>query len=252
MAYTPDNDEVLLDNAMDTLDNSVRKGVNMPKPEAYGQSNQASIDGMDTIFDTTDVQAISTGIQTDFKPTVSVSDTTPANTSAIQEDSTDEETDSQEHFSVVTVTEAARILGVPYTTFYRHVKSGKYKSVQGSDGKLRVLIPESDKQISESSPVDTGDAEVISEEHSSESRHIQADTILEIFRQQAADLETARKELKESSNQLQAANYRIGYLESQVDNHNDKIKLLTDSQRTSSLWSRFCSWFTGGSGEKFR
>lgn len=50
---------------------------------------------------------------------------------------------------------------------------------------------------------------------------------------------------QELSSRLEAANYRIGYLEAQTDNHKEQIKLLTDSQHKPAGWRNFWSWFTG-------
>lgn len=50
---------------------------------------------------------------------------------------------------------------------------------------------------------------------------------------------------QELSSKLEAANYRIGYLEAQTDNHKEQIKLLTDSQHKPAGWRKFWSWFTG-------
>ena len=212
----------------------------MATPEAYEVPNASSIDGMDTIFDTNAIQSISAGIQSDTNriPPVSMDST---------ENPIEVQLDTNESTTMVTVTEAARILGVPYTTFYRHVRAGKYRTCQGSDGKLRVLLTEADNHQASSNTVDTGEQDFSVHEESIEARSIQADTFMEIFRQQAADSESTRKELKEAQQQLQAANCRIGYLESQVENHTDTIKLLTDSQRNRSWWSKFCSWMGGRS-----
>jgi excisionase family DNA binding protein len=42
---------------------------------------------------------------------------------------------------------------------------------------------------------------------------------------------------------LQAANYRIGYLEAQLEAERQQVKLLTDSQHKPGWWARFSSWF---------
>jgi len=48
------------------------------------------------------------------------------------------------------------------------------------------------------------------------------------------------------THQLMQANYRNGYLESQVQGTQEQIKLLTDSRRAeTSWWGRFASWFLG-------
>nr|WP_281719545.1 helix-turn-helix domain-containing protein [Nitrosomonas nitrosa] len=45
--------------------------------------------------------------------------------------------------------------------------------------------------------------------------------------------------------ELQAASWRNGYLESQVETQHSQIKLLTDSQHNSGHLQRFWKWFTG-------
>jgi predicted ABC-type ATPase len=45
---------------------------------------------------------------------------------------------------------------------------------------------------------------------------------------------------------LEGANHRNGYLEAQVDQQREQIKLLTDSQHKQGWWTRFCSWLSGG------
>jgi hypothetical protein len=45
---------------------------------------------------------------------------------------------------------------------------------------------------------------------------------------------------------LEGASYRIGYLESKLEEKNSQIKLLTDSQRKPGWWAKFSSWFFKG------
>ncbi len=49
--------------------------------------------------------------------------------------------------------------------------------------------------------------------------------------------------LREKDAKLEALTMRTGYLEAQLEQHKDTIKLLTDSQHKSGWWTRFCSWF---------
>jgi hypothetical protein len=44
---------------------------------------------------------------------------------------------------------------------------------------------------------------------------------------------------------LEAASYRIGYLEAQLEAERQQIKLLTDSQHKKKWWHRVGSWFAG-------
>jgi hypothetical protein len=54
-----------------------------------------------------------------------------------------------------------------------------------------------------------------------------------------------QEKLDARDHHLQAANYRIGYLEAQLESERQQVKLLTDSQHKPSRWARFYSWFIG-------
>ena len=45
---------------------------------------------------------------------------------------------------------------------------------------------------------------------------------------------------------LQAASWRNGYLESKLEDRENQIKLLTDSQHKPGWWAKFSSWFFKG------
>jgi hypothetical protein len=46
--------------------------------------------------------------------------------------------------------------------------------------------------------------------------------------------------------ELQGANWRNGYLESQAETKDQQIKLLTDSHIRGGWWTKFSSWFLKG------
>ena len=52
--------------------------------------------------------------------------------------------------------------------------------------------------------------------------------------------------IKELQHKLEAASYRLGYLEHQIETQNNQIKLLTDSQHKGGWWAKFSSWFFKG------
>ncbi|WP_217697627.1 hypothetical protein, partial [Klebsiella aerogenes] len=58
-------------------------------------------------------------------------------------------------------------------------------------------------------------------------------------------LSDVESQLKQAQTDLQGANWRNGYLESQVENHREQIKLLTDSQHKPKWWHRIRSWIAG-------
>lgn len=51
--------------------------------------------------------------------------------------------------------------------------------------------------------------------------------------------------LEQRDRELQAAAFRNGYLESQLETQREHIKLLTDSQHKKTWWHRFTSWCAG-------
>lgn len=66
--------------------------------------------------------------------------------------------------------------------------------------------------------------------------------LIEELRRQISDLKSENQSLQKD---LQGANWRNGYLESQVQSQDTQIKLLTDSQHKAGWWVRLCSWFVG-------
>jgi hypothetical protein len=60
-------------------------------------------------------------------------------------------------------------------------------------------------------------------------------------------LSDVESQLKQAQTDLQGANWRNGYLESQLENHREQIKLLTDSQHKPGWWVRFKKWCAGSS-----
>lgn len=51
--------------------------------------------------------------------------------------------------------------------------------------------------------------------------------------------------MRELLAKVEALTYRNGYLEAQLENQREQIKLLTDSQHKPSWWSKFATWFMG-------
>jgi len=64
------------------------------------------------------------------------------------------------------------------------------------------------------------------------------DSVLELVKQQG-------DQLKQAYTYLDAATARILYLQDQLDQKDQQIKLLTDSQHKPSWWRKLASWFKG-------
>jgi len=145
----------------------------------------------------------------------------------------DVESVTEGNTELLTLAEAARRLGIPYTTFYKQVKAGKHETILASDGKPRVVFSRNNRvtpgvtsSIESETPVTLG--VLHQEEGVTQAKH------LEIIQQLMGKLE--------------AANYRIGWLESQVrERESDvhELKLLMDCQHKNGWWSQFKKWFFG-------
>jgi len=60
--------------------------------------------------------------------------------------------------------------------------------------------------------------------------------------EQSAVIDAYKEQIKELQNKLDAAAYRLGYLEHERETHVEQIKLLTDSQHKPGWWARFTRW----------
>lgn len=140
-----------------------------------------------------------------------------------------------ESFELVSMAEAARRFKMPYPTLRRQVMAKKIPSVPGSDGKPMVKIMATEQSAnSREQKMNTDEQKPLQSEYSL--------TIQRLLEQ----VETERNYSKSLNERLEAANHRNGYLEAQVDQQVEQLKLLTDSQHKGGWWSRFFSWFTTG------
>ncbi len=113
--------------------------------------------------------------------------------------------DTSNHKTIeVSISEAAKRLGTSERTIWRRIDKGELKSK--TKGNKRVV----------KIPVFTPATVVDSDSHMTLS-----DT---------PDRASALVDLRALFQDLQAANYRIGYLESQLDTHKEQVKLLPDLQ----------------------
>jgi hypothetical protein len=126
----------------------------------------------------------------------------------------------------LTFKEACNYFGLKPTALRTRIKAGeipaeKTKGVNGPEWKIYPTQPSRNPSGHPPQP----------------SRGTEADKLLHMVQ----DLQT---KLDAANQQLQAASFRNGYLESQLDSHREQIKLLTDSQHNSSpWWRRITSWF---------
>lgn len=143
---------------------------------------------------------------------------------------------------VWTVETAIRILGITKRTVLRKLKNGELKGhkVNGPYGlEWRITPPDrsgdmgGDRVTGDMSP---GVDHVVTTLTTFSSEP----DLIEEFRKQISELKAENQSLQK---ELQGANWRNGYLESQTEIKDLQIRLLTDSQHKLSWWSKFASWF---------
>jgi|SRR5579884_3939546 len=138
-----------------------------------------------------------------------------------------------------TLEAAMRNLGVTKRTVLRKLKTGEltgYK-VPGPYGQEWRIYPDdstgdisSDLSPLAPSPGDPGTSSGVT-------------SLVDELRRQIAELKSENQALHTD---LQGANWRNGYLESQVQSQTEQLKLLTDSQSVHrGWWHRFMSYFGG-------
>jgi hypothetical protein len=139
----------------------------------------------------------------------------------------------------VTVTQAAAALNKSERTIQRYIKAGKLESREELGGKLFVLLPPSADTVSVVSPTFADLSHEVSAcaDTSHATAHMSVGTV------SIAELNKHLELIKELQNQVQAAAFRNGYLESKLEEREREIKLLTDSQHKPSWWQRFKAFF---------
>jgi len=145
-----------------------------------------------------------------------------------------------------TVSEFVNLLGLPRSTVYRQINNGKFHTEKGPDGKLRILLRQSEIPVlsTETScnlaeiPFETVETVLFSRETTPETGEIPGE--------KPETDNSAKVDIAELLRKLEAATYRIGYLESKLEDRDEKIKLLTDSQHKGGWWAKFSSWFFKG------
>jgi hypothetical protein len=132
-----------------------------------------------------------------------------------------------------TLDNAMQVLNITKRTALRNLKNGTLRGykVPGTYGQEWRIYPD-DK---------AGDLSPPSLTPGDHQRSPGATDLLNELRRQIGELKTENQSLQQD---LQAATWRNGYLESQVKNQEAQIKLLTDSQHKQGWWPRLKSWLT--------
>lgn len=185
----------------------------MGDPAVQQANNPLAIEGLDSLFRAED---------TPGQDVQAPEDRTPQDIEVV------EDTPGRDIEQVWTVDEAAANLGISAKTVLRRLQKGTLKGhkVPGQFGlEWRVAQDTPGQQSTaaqDRTPQDTGEL-------------IQLQVKLDLM----------SSELRELRQQLQGASFRNGYLQAQLEQRDQEIKLLTDSQHKRGWWTSFCSWFLG-------
>lgn len=141
----------------------------------------------------------------------------------------------------VTLVEAAKILNIARRSALRLIHEGKLDGAKDDHGQWLVKTASLNKRISAKNQTESVIEEVavqVDDVHGQGWTETQANGHDELLRDVLAKLE--------------ALTYRNGYLESQlserqreIEERDQQIKLLTDSQHKPGKWARFRKWFLG-------
>lgn len=134
-----------------------------------------------------------------------------------------QEPDTAGQLEAVPITEASARLGVSERTIRRRIRGGKLATKKDCDGRTLVLCPAA-PDTAEQTP------DSVKQMPDSNRHEERIDPLV-----------------TELMAKLEVLTYRNGYLEAQLENHREQIKLLTDSEHNKTgWWKRFCNWITGG------
>ncbi len=136
--------------------------------------------------------------------------------------------ETNETLDCLTVSELVRQSGIPRSTVYRYIRSGKYETILGPDGKVRIPVRQNEIPIlSHETTGETANETVSHQGIPSETRD---------------ETTTGAVDVADLLRKLEGATYRIGYLEAQLEAERQQVKLLTDSQHKPGWWARFKKW----------
>lgn len=136
---------------------------------------------------------------------------------------------------------AAKQLGLSPKTVKDRLRKGTLAGFKVKDkfgerwlvslGATELVVPGTTETIGSGSPSQVAPTNVLVAATEQETT-----ILVDVYKEQIKDLQA----------KLEAATYRLGYLEHQVETQEDQLKLLTDSQHEPGWWARFSRWFFKG------
>ncbi len=131
---------------------------------------------------------------------------------------------------MVTISEASRILQIPYSTLRRMIKNGEIETISDKKGRKRLFLSTTN-----------GHHLASNDDHRWPNGH-QVNKLENIASEKLVlNLEERNTKLEQ---QIQALIWRNGYLENQLEESSKTIKLLEDKHRIP-WWRKSWFWFIG-------
>lgn len=149
----------------------------------------------------------------------------------------------------VSVLEAAETLNITRRSVLRLIHEGKLAGAKDGQGQWLVKTASIEKRLNGKTPVVLDLTPLDSSlalgqdlsgpslaEGQDEGQHGGQDTVSSFNQEQI---------MRELLAKMEALTYRNGYLEAQLENQREQIKLLTDSQYKPGWWTKLAHWFKG-------
>lgn len=146
----------------------------------------------------------------------------------------DQQIQSQDQLDHIPLMEGAKKLGLSRRYVHKLVTEGRIPAFRDSRGRWLIKL-------------DQGQIQIQDQQDQASQMDLHLDQSQIQLEEPANDQQTARlldmieslqSQVNAAQNQLQAASYRNGYLEAQLQERDSQIKLLTDSQHKSGWWHR--------------
>ena len=217
----------------------------MGQPELSETFDTASIQGLDDVFVTEQVEPVT--VLEEPAP-----DPVPEPITAILEP----ETEPVLKTEGVPIDQAAKLLGISTAALKKRLRRGtiqgnKVETKHGEKWFVSSQELEGSEQVEPVTvleepapdPVPEPITAILEPETEPVPEHIESEDSLEQSNRFSSDFRLLDV-IENQAHQLKAAGDVIMYLRSQLEEKDSQIKLLTDSQHNAGWWARFCSWFT--------
>lgn len=152
--------------------------------------------------------------------------------------------DQQGQVDHIPLMDAAKRLGLSRRYVHKLVTEGRIQAFRDSRGRWLVKMDQGQIQLQDQ-PDQVSQMDLHLEQNEI---HLEEPTEGQQTNRLLDMIENLQRQVNAGQNQLQAASYRNGYLEAQLQEREKEIKLLTDSQsKHRRWWHRFASYFNGSS-----